>query len=400
MKTTSSHTSNARTPDGKRSGPLPPFDFVPLNRVVHGAGCVARLGELVRELGGQRVLLVTDPGLELAGHPQRAQAIMREAGLDVFVFDEVKENPTNKQVEAGTHIARERAIDFLVAVGGGSSMDCAKGINFLLTNGGTMADYKGYGMATKPMLPSIGVPTTAGTGSEAQCYALITDASSHLKLACGDKKAAFRIAILDPELTISQPRQIAAVTGIDALAHAVESYVSSRRTPVSQIYSLSAFRHLEPNFSVVLNEPANIAARAAMQIGAHFAGVAIENAMLGIGHSCANPLTAHYGITHGQAVGLMLPHVIRFNAPTAEHLYADLTSTNSLGNGEPASEILARRVSELVAFAGQPLRLRDCGVSDSILHLLAEEAGQQWTANFNPRPVTEADLLSVYEAAW
>ncbi len=379
---------------------LPPFDFTPLNRVIFGPGSLRHLGELVCELGGRRVLLVTDPGLERAGHPQRAQKTMREAGVEVFLFDEVCENPTNKQVEAGVRCARGWAIDFIVAIGGGSAMDCAKGINFLHTNGGQMSDYKGFGRAAKPMLPSIGVPTTAGTGSEAQSYALITDEKTHLKMACGDKKAAFRVAILDPELTVSQPRPVAAATGIDALSHAIESYVSTRRSPISQIWALHAFRHLEANFEKALSEPDNLDARSAMQIGAHFAGVAIENSMLGICHACANPLTAHYGITHGAAIGLLLPHVIRFNAAAAEHLYADFTSVNSLGNGEPASEILARRVSQLAAIAGQPSRLRDCGVSDSILSLLSEEARQQWTANFNPRPAAEEELMGVYRAAW
>lgn len=361
---------------------------------------MSRLGELVKELGGKRVLLVTDPGLERVGHPQRAQRFMRDAGLEVFLFDEVRENPTNNQVEVGVKFARGWAIDFIVAVGGGSSMDCAKGINFLLTNGGKMSDYKGFGKAAKPMLASIGVPTTAGTGSEAQCYALITDESSHLKMACGDKKAAFRIAILDPELTISQPKHVAAVTGIDALAHAIESYVSTKRTPVSQIYSLQAFRHLEQSFPISLTRPDQIDARASMQIGSHFAGVAIENAMLGICHACANPLTAHYGITHGTAIGMLLPHVIRFNAVAAEHLYADLTAYNCMGNGEPASEILANRITELLKVAELPMRLSEAGVSDTILPVLAEEARQQWTANFNPRPVTEDDLLKVYQSAW
>src|SRR5690606_30462183 len=176
---------------------------------------------LARELGGRRALLVTDPGLERAGHPRRAEASLREAGLEVAVFDAVEENPTERHVEAGTAAARAHGADLLVAVGGGSAMDCAKGVNFLLTNGGRMADYKGFGRAGKPMLPSVGVPTTAGTGSEAQSYALITDERSHLKMACGDRKAAFRVAILDPEVTVSQPRAVTAITGIDALAHAV-----------------------------------------------------------------------------------------------------------------------------------------------------------------------------------
>src|SRR5207247_225277 len=197
----------------------------------------SRLGELTRELGGRRVLLVTDPGLEHAGHPERAIQSLREAGTEVFVFDDVEENPTSRHVESGEKFARTHRVDFLVAVGGGSSMDCAKGINFLLTNGRTMADYQGYGKASKPMLPSIGVPTTAGTGSEAQSYALIADDQTHMKMACGDRKAAFRIAILDPELTVSQPAKVTALTGIDALSHALEAYVTTRRSPVSQIFA-------------------------------------------------------------------------------------------------------------------------------------------------------------------
>jgi alcohol dehydrogenase len=279
-------------------------------------------------------------------------------------------------------------------------MDCAKGINFLLTNGGRMSDYKGHGRATRPMLPSVGVPTTSGTGSEAQSYALITDDKTHLKMACGDKKAAFRVSVLDPELTLSQPRGVTAVTGIDALAHAIEAFVCVKRNPFSSMCARAAFGHLEPNFERVLHAPHDLAARSAMQVGAHLAGMAIENAMLGACHSCANPLTAHYGLTHGVAIGLMLPHVIRFNAPAVGGLYAELVGEVGLSDGRPAAEVLADRVAELTAAAGLPRSLKECHVSDTILHLLAEEANQQWTARFNPRPVTEADLLKIYQAAW
>ena len=378
----------------------PPFDFQPLGRVLFAPGAVNRLGEAVRSVGGGRVLLVTDPGLEHAGHPQLATRVMRDAGLEVFTFDGVKENPTEREVDAGVVAARSHRVDCLVAVGGGSSMDCAKGINFLLTNGGRMADYRGHGKAAKPMLPSVGVPTTAGTGSEAQSYAIITDERSHLKMACGDKKAAFRVSILDPELTLSQPRTVTAVTGIDAVAHAVESFVCTKRNAISSMCARTAFGHLEPNFETVLRSPDNLAARAAMQIGSYLAGTAIENAMLGVCHSCANPLTAHYGITHGVAIGVMLPHVIRFNAAAVNDLYAELLAEACPTNGQPAGEALAARVAELTAAAGLPRSLKECGVSDTILSLLAEEANQQWTARFNPRPVTEADILRLYQAAW
>lgn len=378
------------------------FDYYPLTRIVFGQGTLARLGALVDELGGRRVLLVTDPGLEEAGHPQRAIDSLRLAGHEVFVFDAVEENPSDRHVAAGLEVARRHGVDFLVAVGGGSALDCTKGINFLLTNGGRMSDYKGFGRATQPMLPSIGVPTTAGTGSEAQSYALIADERTHMKMACGDRKAAFRATILDPEVTVSQPARVTAVTGIDALAHAVESYVCTRRNPLAQTFAREAWRLLEPNLEVVLRDPTNLDARGAMQLGAHFAGLAIENSMLGATHALANPLTAHYGITHGIAIGMLLPHVVRFNASAVGPLYSDLAREAGIVNGDlsVASERLAHRLRQLTDAAGLPARLSGCEVSEGILPILAEEAAQQWTGRFNPRPVTEAELLTLYETAW
>src|SRR5947209_5417058 len=400
MKGTFSPTSTANEPSSAPAAVPPPFDYHPLGRVVFEPGGLARLGALVREIGGTRALLVTDPGLEATGHPDRAADSLRAARVEVVLFDGVEENPTSKHVEAGREVAKARGVDCLVAVGGGSTMDVAKGVNFLLTNGGTMTDYKGFGKATKPMLPSVGVPTTAGTGSEAQSYALIADESSHLKMACGDRKAAFRVALLDPELTASQPRSVTAVTGVDSLAHALESYVTAKRTLLSQTFARQAWRLLEPNLERVLAEPEDLPARSAMQLGAHFAGVAIENSMLGCCHACANPLTAHYGLTHGVAIGVMLPHVLRFNAPAAGELYADLAADAGLPAGRGrAAEALARRVLAWLTAAGLPTRLTGCGVSRSILPLLAEEANDQWTARFNPRPVAEGDLLLLYEAA-
>jgi alcohol dehydrogenase len=385
----------------KSPWPLPPFDFHPLTRVVFGPGTLARLGELVRELGGARVLLVTDPGLEAAGHPQRALEILRGAGLETWVFDDVEENPSAHHIDIGLAQAHQHQIDFLVVVGGGSSMDCAKGINFLYTNGGRMTDYKGFGKATKPMLPSVSVPTTAGTGSEAQSFALIADDLTHMKMACGDRKAAFRAAVLDPEVTVSQPPRVTAVTGIDALSHAVESYVCTQRGPVSQMYALAAWGLLETHFEAVLRSPGDLEARGAMQLGANFAGTAIENSMLGACHACANPLTAHYGLTHGIAIGILLPHVIRFNAPAVGPLYGDLAHEAGLLNGDlsAAGEALAQRITSLMRTAALPTTLSACGISEGILAVLAEEANQQWTARFNPRPVTEGDLLHLYQAA-
>ncbi|MBI3407119.1 MAG: iron-containing alcohol dehydrogenase [Planctomycetes bacterium] len=381
--------------------PLAPFDFHTPTRVIFGPGSLKSLGELARELGESRVLLVTDPGLEAAGHPQKASASLEEAGLKVFLFDEVEQNPTSRHVDNGVRFAKPHGIDLIVSVGGGSAMDCAKGINFVLTNGGTMTDYRGFGKATKPMLPSIGVPTTAGTGSEAQSYALIADEHTHMKMACGDRKAAFQVAILDPELTVSQPARVTALTGIDALSHALESYVTTARNPLSQMFAREGWKLLEVNLEKVLHDPSNLEARGAMQMGAFLAGTAIENSMLGVCHACANPLTAHYGITHGLAIGIMLPHVVRFNASAVSALYGDLAEEVGLRNGQPesAAETLAERITGLMRMAGLPRTLGEVGVSPGIVTLLAEEAAQQWTARFNPRAVDEADILGLFRAA-
>ena len=231
---------------------LRPFDYDPKTRVIFGRGAVDRLGEVARELGGRRALVVTDKGLKQAGHEERAVGSLRAAGIDVALFDDVTPNPTTDDVDRALEVASRERIDLLVGLGGGSSLDCAKGVNFLFTNGGRMEDYRGLGKAKLPFLPLIAVPTTAGTGSEAQSYALIADAETHMKMACGDKKAACRAAILDPDLTVSMPPLVTAATGIDALSHALETYVAKPRNAISNLFSRNAWRLLAHGFRRVL----------------------------------------------------------------------------------------------------------------------------------------------------
>ncbi|HEX5965825.1 MAG TPA: iron-containing alcohol dehydrogenase, partial [Pyrinomonadaceae bacterium] len=236
--------------------------------MIFGAGTIGRLGDVARELGFRRALLVADHGMVASGHVDEALEPLRAAGIEVVRFHDFEVNPDTNMVDVGTEFAAHEKIDSIIGLGGGSSMDCAKGINFILTNGGRMADYRGYGKATKPMLPMIAIPTTAGTGSEAQSYALISTTDSHIKMACGDPKAAVRVAILDPALTVSQPRSITATSGFDAIAHAVETYVTTKRNPISEIFSREAWRLLEPNYERVLSHPDDLEARGAMQLGA------------------------------------------------------------------------------------------------------------------------------------
>ena len=370
------------------------FDCELKQQVIFGDNTIERLGELTRSLGGSRVLITTDRGIEKAGILARAVSALQSERIAAYVFADVTSNPTTEDVDAAVAVAKTNApIDLIIGLGGGSSMDCAKGVNFLLTNGGKMVDYWGTNKATQPMLPSIGIPTTIGTGSEAQSFALIAQADTHIKMACGDKKARFGTVILDATLTKTLPRPIAAITAIDAIAHAVESFVSTRHNPMSRMFSRHAWELLNAHFEACL-EPHNATARCKMLFGAYLAGLAIENSMLGAAHACANPLTARYEVIHGVAVALMLPHVIRLNSTVSGEAYRELYSDGDL----------ADRITILKQIGNLPNRLRDYPVQYTIgtadIPTLAKEAATQWTAQFNPRPLNIRDFITLYEQVY
>jgi alcohol dehydrogenase len=331
---------------------------------------------------------VADPGIVEAGYAQEAARSLKARRMVVHVFHEFQANPNSAMVEAGRDFAAPHNINLIVAVGGGSSMDCAKAINFLLTNGGKIRDFWGYGKATQPLLPMIAVPTTAGTGSEAQSYATITDAGTGARMACGDRKAVFQVALLDPKLTVSQPRALTAASGFDALSHALETLVTTRRTALSDCFSRSAWRLVNAGLEGVLAEPQDLEARGELLIGAHFGGLAVENSALGAAHACAYPLTAHYGLPHGASVALVLASVVEWNQVVAAPRYEELYRGD-----------LPERLRWLAETAGLPGGLREAGVPEEALPRLAEEAGQQWTGKFNPRPFDAAAAFEIYTRA-
>lgn len=404
------------------------FELKTDTRVLFGEDMLEQLGKMAREFGFERTLLVADAGLIEAGHLAHARKFLTDEGIHTFAFSQFGQNPDADMIEAGRASAAAQRVDSIVGLGGGSSLDCAKGINLLLTQGGAIRDYQGYGKVTKPMLPMIGVPTTAGTGSEAQSYAIISDPRTHQKMACGDPKLAFRGVILDPVLTLTQPASVTATAGYDAIAHAVETYVTTKRNPFSEMLSREAWRLLEPSYERVLASPLDLEARAAMQLGAHYAGMAIELSMLGATHACANPLTARYGTTHGSAIAVMLPHVVRWNAGVVASRYHELLRIARRDGGQASSSVvpsfrsasgreqraegneqmpalnpgedLASRLAQLAAAGGLPAALRAVGASSEDLPSLAQEASQQWTGRFNPRPFDTAGAREVYECAF
>ena len=357
-----------------------------------GPGRMVEAARLVRNWGHQRALVVADPGVEAAGHLSSLLEAFAAAEIGVQLFTEIAENPTSAQVETAHAFAAPFDPDCIVAVGGGSTLDCGKGVNFLLTNGGSMSEYWGYGKAKRLLLPAIGIPTTAGTGSEAQSYALITDPDTHRKMACGDRSARFRCVILDPELLTTVPAKVAAAAGIDAIAHAVESFVSTASNPVSRILALRAWQLLVFHVIPMLSANGDVLHFGEVQVGAHLAGAAIEQSMLGAAHACANPLTGGFGLVHGQAIGLMLPHVVRFNAETVDSQYGHLAAAADLPMASSGGEALADHLEGLRRQLGLPERLGKLGITGADLSALAESAALEWTARYNPRPVGGNDL--------
>jgi len=368
------------------------IDFSHLNNTnVHfGVNASHGIGEHLKEFKSSKVLIVTDNGILNAGHLKPVIDSLKSYDISFELYSSVKENPSTDDVNDCADFAKNKSIDLIIGLGGGSSLDTAKGVNFILTNGGVMHDYRGVGKATQEMLPFIAIPTTAGTGSECQSFAIISDSITHEKMACGDLKAAAKLAILDPSLTASQPNHISAHTGIDAISHALETLVTNKRSKHSMQYSKLAFALLNRSFEKVIHEPTNIIARSDMLLGAAYAGTAIECSMLGAAHASANPLTAHFAIPHGAAVGLMLPHVIEFNSSIREihDLYRSLSE-----------EYLADRIINLLNISKIPTKLSDYGIKNDHFMELANEAAIQWTGNFNPRATDVTDFISLYESA-
>ena len=374
---------------------MTPFDFRPRTRIVFGPGEFARLGELARELGGTRCLVVADPGIVNAGYAQEAVRSLKARRMEVFAFHDFTANPTTAMVEAGARFAAPHNVNLVVGLGGASSLDCAKAINLVLTNGGSVRDYRGYGKASQPLHPMMAIPTTAGSGSEAQTCASIVDAESKTRMTCGDGRIFYRIAILDPRLTLTQPPEVTAASGFDAVAHALETLVSTRRNAISESFSREAWRLLSGSFERVLKEPEDESARGAMLIGAHLAGLAAENATLGAAHACAEPLTARYGLAHGAALALVLPHVIEWSveAPNGSRL----RDIDWPGGPDLDLPLQLRQFAQRAQLAGS---LRDAGVPEGALPRLAEEAAAQWTAKFSPRAFDAEAALEIYRAAY
>ena len=367
-------------------------EFVQATQIVRGPDALREVPAIVTGIA----FVVTDKGIADAGHVDRLLGVFAAAGRTAVVYDAVTPNPDEDAVaaclEAYRQAGGDEGFDWIVALGGGSAIDVAKGCAMLACSGGRMADYLGRGRIDVQRPRLLAVPTTAGTGSETQSFALIGNRDTGQKMACGGTAPAF--AVLDAALTVTMPEGVTACTGLDTLTHAVEASVTKRRSPASRARAIEAFQLVERHFEAVLDAPNDLDARAAMLHASALAGLAIENGMLGAAHSMANPLTRRFGVAHGQAVGQALPGVVAYNAvqPDARAGYADLARTAGLARTDDddrvATEALQRRLRALVTRAGFGVRLE--GVPAMAADELAQEAATQWTAQFNPRDVDAA----------
>jgi len=375
--------------------------------ILFGAGALRELGQQVRALGANRPLVVTDPGIVQAGLLDRALAPLQEAGLEVAVFSDVQPNPTEANVRAGLAQYRAADGDLLVALGGGSPIDAAKGIRVLAMHPEPLEQYYvdagGVPRITPSLPPLISIPTTAGTGSEVSRGAVITDTAQNRKRVLMHPKLMSSVSILDPELTLGLPPQLTAITGLDALSHAVETYVGTGFNPLAQGLAQQAVKMIFTWLPQAVEDGANLEARGQMLIASSMGALAFAKG-LGATHSLAHALTPATGVPHGLANAILLPHVMEFNLPVVAREYADLARAMGAATGDETEDTAARAaiaaVRQLVRQFELPTTLSEAGVPRQILPRLVAHALADHCHRTNPRPCQKKDLRQLYEAAF
>ncbi len=384
------------------------FVFSTTRTILNEPGSAQRLAQICKEQGATSVMIVTDPGIRKVGLLERALPGFSQAGLTVTVFDETEADPSDSTVLKAAAQARQSQADLVVGFGGGSSMDVAKLVALLADPAckQELKDMYGVGNATGHRLPLIQVPTTAGTGSEVTPISIVTTGAT-TKAGVVSPVLQPDIALLDAELTLGLPPQVTAATGIDAMVHAIEAYTSKhKKNLLSDMLAREALKLLAGNLVKSVKEGSDLAARSNMLLGALLAGQAFANAPVAAVHALAYPLGGHFHIPHGLSNSLVLPHVMRFNAPQAHHLYAELAPIimGKAWKSGPANKVstsLIDFIEDLIMEVELPARLRDCKVPENVLGKLASDAMQQQRLLINnPREVTEKDALDIYRAAY
>jgi alcohol dehydrogenase len=371
-------------------------DELHLPPIVHfGRGALARLGREARGFG-ERALVVTDRGLATSDIVRQAVEVLRDAGVDPIVFDRVEPNPTVAQVEDGLAAGADRQVAIVVSVGGGSAHDCAKVIALVAANGGEVREYEGSDRSRHRGLPLICVNTTAGSGAEVSRYAVITDPFRELKMIVADRHLMPRVAIDDPLLTVGLPAPVTVASGLDALTHAIEAYVSTSASELTDLHALRAIELIAATLETAVRTPTDVNAREAMLMGAFLAGLAIDSASVGAVHAMAHQVGAVYDAPHGVCNGLLLPAVVEANLPAARERYDRVAAAMGAG---PSGQRLPAALKALGERLGLPRGLGALGVERSRIGALAARAMTDMTMATNPRQLSEADVARLFERA-
>lgn len=386
---------------------MTPFTFNTTPSLVFEPGAARRLGAIAGKRLGGSVLFVTDPGLRRLGLCDNAVASLEEAGLSVTIFDAVEADPSRATLMKAVEAGRSAGATGVVGFGGGSSLDIAKLAALLIGSGEDLDQAWGVAQAKGPRLPLVLVPTTAGTGSEVTPVSIITVGDEE-KRGVSSAIILPDMAVLDAELTLGLPAPITAATGIDAMVHAIEAYASksANNNPLSKMLARQALQLLGANIETVVRDGSNVEARGAMLFGSMLAGQAFANSPVAAVHALAYPIGGTFHIPHGLSNALVLPHVLRFNAPEAAHLYAEIAADAfpHLDREEGSQGRCAAFIEELTALSarvGLQPRLRDVGIGEDALEKMASDAmKQQRLLVNNPRAVSESDALAIYRAAW
>jgi alcohol dehydrogenase class IV len=371
--------------------------------IVYGVGASSLVGQYINTYGAERVMVVSDPGVMAAGWAESAIAGVSGVGAEAVLFSEVSANPRDHEVMQGVELYRAHRCDAIVVVGGGSPIDCAKGIGIVVSNNRHILEYEGVDHVGRPMPPLICIPTTAGSSADVSQFAIINDTSRLLKIAIISKSTVPDVTLIDPSTTVTMDPYLTACTGMDALVHAVEAYVSNAASPLTDLHALQAIRLISANLLTAIGEPDNLVARNGMMLASLEAGLAFSNASLGAVHAMAHCLGGMYDFPHGECNALLLEHVIRFNYQAAPERYRDIaaaltkTTTPSSSSGE--CEMLVAAIRDLRIAAGITRTFGLAGVTSETIPDLADKAMHDACMVTNPRRPTRRDIEEIYEHA-
>lgn len=371
--------------------------------VQFGCGAAKKTGEVARQLKAKKVFFVYDKGVKTAGLTDVVLRSLQEAGLKVLEYDGVVPNPSDTLVEEAAALAKEFRADVMVALGGGSSIDCAKAINILQTNPSPIHQYEGINRVQVPTKPLIAIPTTSGTASEVTAFSIVTDSAKKKKMVIGGQFVGASMALADPEMTVGMPPAITAATGMDALTHAIEAYVSKGAMVPTDLFALKAVQLIYGNLVKATKAGEDLEARTNMLLGSMLAGYAFNSAVLGLVHSIAHPLSAHCHLPHGVANAVGLPWVMEFNGVAVPEKTKAIALAMGLDVADKSPEEAVAAAVEAIKRLSKELeipRLRDLDVSKDMFERLAEDALKEISTLFNPRDVTRDDILKILEKAY